>query len=82
VIVEMLFEEAATLPFGNPFSNANRAVDHLWAYGRGWRQGPPPLTVSGNELPEHLLEATKNIIGHVPALPERGYLSQPPFASI
>ncbi len=80
VTVEMLFEEAASLPFGNPFSNANRAVDHLWAYGRGWRQQPPPLTISGNELPEHFLEAAEDIIGRLPALPEQGYLSQSPAA--
>lgn len=75
VIVEMLFEEAATVPFGNPFSNANRAVDHLWAYGQGWRLRPPPLTASGNELPEDLLAAAADIVGRFPSLPKVGYLS-------
>jgi dihydrodipicolinate synthase/N-acetylneuraminate lyase len=73
--VKMLFEEAATVPFGNPFSNANRAVDHLWAHGRSWRLRPPPLTASGNELPEHLLIAAEDIVGRFPALAEIGYLS-------
>ncbi len=75
VIVEMLFEEAASVPFGNAFSNANRAVDHLWAYGREWRLRPRPLTASGNELPDDLLVAAADLVGHFPALPERGYLS-------
>jgi len=75
VIVEMLFEETAKVPFGNPFSNANRAVDHLWAYGREWYLKQPPLTVSGNELPEDLLAAAAELVGHFPALPEAGYLS-------
>jgi 4-hydroxy-tetrahydrodipicolinate synthase len=74
-LVEMLFAEAATIRFGNPFSNANRAVDHLWAYGREWRLMPPPLTASGNELPEHLLIAAADLVGHFPALPKTGYLS-------
>jgi 4-hydroxy-tetrahydrodipicolinate synthase len=74
-VVEMLFVEAANIPFGNPFSNANRAVDHLWAYGREWRLKPPPLTASGNELPEDLLVATADLVGRFPALPETGYLS-------
>jgi 4-hydroxy-tetrahydrodipicolinate synthase len=75
VIVEMLFDEAATVPFGNPFSNANRAVDHLWATGREWHLKPPPLTVSGNELPRSLLTAAADIVGRFPALSRTGYLS-------
>jgi 4-hydroxy-tetrahydrodipicolinate synthase len=75
VIVEMLFEEAASVPFGNAFSNANRAVDHLWAYGREWPLRPPPLTASGHELSDDLLAAAADLVGHFPALPERGYRS-------
>ncbi len=75
VVVEMLFEEAATVPFGNPFSNANRAVDHLWAYGQEWHLKPPPLTVSGNELPRSLLTAAADIVGRFPVLPKTGYLT-------
>ena len=74
-VVEALFAEAAPLPFGNAFSNANRAVDHLWAHGRAWRDASPPLTVSGNRLPLALLEAAEDLLGHFPALPARGYLA-------
>ena len=74
VVVNEMFAAAAKLPFGNPFSNANRAVDHLWAYGQGWTSAPAPLTISGNELPKELLEAASDIVGRFPALPERGYL--------
>ena len=74
VVVHGLFAAAAKLPFGNPVSNANRAVDHLWAYGSGWMNAPAPLTISGNELPRELLEAASDIVGRFPALPEHGYL--------
>lgn len=74
VVVSEMFAAAAKLPFGNPFSNANRAVDHLWAYGAGWDKAPAPLTISGNELPRELLEAAADLTGRFPALPERGYL--------
>jgi 4-hydroxy-tetrahydrodipicolinate synthase len=74
ILVEMLFAAAASVPFGNAFSNANRAVDHLWAHGREWPPRPPPLTASGNELPDDLLVAA-DLVGHFPALPERGYRS-------
>jgi 4-hydroxy-tetrahydrodipicolinate synthase len=36
-MVEALFEAASDIPFGNPFSNANRALDHLLAMGSSWR---------------------------------------------
>jgi 4-hydroxy-tetrahydrodipicolinate synthase len=74
VVVNEMFAAAAKLPFGNPFSNANRAVDHLWAYGSGWANAPAPLTISGNELPKELLETASDIVGRFPVLPERGYL--------
>jgi 4-hydroxy-tetrahydrodipicolinate synthase len=75
ILVEMLFAAAASVPFGNAFSNANRAVDHLRAYGREWPPRPPPLTASGHELPDDLLAAAADLVGHFPALPERGYRS-------
>jgi len=74
VVVNEMFTAAGKLPFGNPFSNANRAVDHLWAYGAGWAKAPAPLTISGNEIPQALLEAASDIVGRFPRLPERGYL--------
>lgn len=74
-VVEALFAEAANVPFGNPFSNANRAADHLWAYGSTWRDRDAPLTASGNRLPQELLEAAQDLIGLFPALPNRGYLT-------
>jgi hypothetical protein len=73
-VVNEMFAAAAKLPFGNPFSNANRAVDHLWAYGSGWMNAPAPLTISGNEIPRELLEMASDIVGRFPVLPERGYL--------
>jgi 4-hydroxy-tetrahydrodipicolinate synthase len=74
VVVNEMFTAAGKLPFGNPFSNANRAVDHLWAYGAGWAKAPAPLTISGNEIPQALLETASDIVGRFPRLPERGYL--------
>lgn len=76
VVVNEMFAAAGKLPFGNPFSNANRAVDHLWAHGAGWADAPLPLTISGNEIPRDLLETASDIVGRFPTLPERGYLGR------
>jgi 4-hydroxy-tetrahydrodipicolinate synthase len=73
-LVEALFDAAQAVPFGNPFSNANRAADHLRAVGRNWREITPPLTASGNPLPPELLAATEDILGYLPGMPEHGYL--------
>ena len=72
-MIDALFREASAVPFGNPFSNANKAADHLLAQGRDWRAKPLPVVVSGNELPLALLEAVEDLIGHFPAMSARGY---------
>jgi hypothetical protein len=57
-----------------PFSNTNRAVDHLWAYGSGWREAPRPVTISGRELPMDLIEFAFEHTNDILSLPEQGYL--------
>jgi 4-hydroxy-tetrahydrodipicolinate synthase len=74
-LVDALFGAAQELPFGNAFSNANRAADHLRAVGRGWRDVPPPITASGQPLPASLLAAAEDILGFLPCVPEHGYLT-------
>ena len=74
--VETLFAAAARLPFGNAFSNANRAADHVLAWGPGWAEAPPPLTVSGETLPRALLAAAVQTLGEHPGIPARGYLQR------
>jgi 4-hydroxy-tetrahydrodipicolinate synthase len=73
-MVEALFEAAGNVPFGNPFSNANRAVDHLLARGGSWRDSPLPMTVNGTALPAELISAAEDIIGHLPGIRQKGYL--------
>jgi 4-hydroxy-tetrahydrodipicolinate synthase len=73
-VVTELFAEASKVPFGNPFSNANRAVDHLWAHGSSWREAPLPVTISGSELPADLIAFAFEHTSGVLSLPEQGYL--------
>lgn len=75
-MVQALFQAAGKLGFGNAFSNANRAADHVRAFGHGWRAASPPLTASGNTLPAELLDAAADIIGALPGIPEGGYISR------
>lgn len=74
--IDMLFADAATIPFGNAFSNANRAADHILAYGSaGWRNVEPPVTISGLRLPVHLLETAERIVSRHIEIARPGYLS-------
>ncbi len=72
-MIDALFREASAVPFGNPFSNANKAADHLLAAGRDWRARPLPVAVGGNDLPLTLLEAVEDLVGHFPAMAAQGY---------
>lgn len=74
-VVEGLFAAAAPLPFGNAFSNANRAADHVLAYGPGWRAAPRPLTITGDEIPEALLAIAETLLARVPDVRREGYLA-------
>ncbi len=73
-VVQALFKSAAALPFGNAFSSANRAGDHVLAWGRDWRAAPPPRTISGKALPEALIAQAADGIEALGTTPERGYL--------
>lgn len=72
-VVRAVFAEAAPLPFGNPFSNANKALDHVLAWG-GADRAPAPATHSGALLPAGLLSAAEVSLRRGGFLPARGYL--------
>jgi 4-hydroxy-tetrahydrodipicolinate synthase len=72
--VERVFGAAQQVGFGNAFSNANRACDHVLAWGARWRDADPPLSVSGARLPLTLLEEAELAVSTVQNVPARGYL--------
>ncbi|MFO1433622.1 MAG: dihydrodipicolinate synthase family protein [Candidatus Competibacteraceae bacterium] len=74
-LVHTLFSAVQETTSGNPFSNTNRAIDHLLAYGQAWRQYPLPLLVSGARLPEEAVARVAGILGEAGLLPEAGYLA-------
>lgn len=74
-LTRALFAAAQETLGGNAFSNANRAVDHILAYGRGWRQQPLPLLISGAQLPDALATRTAELLEKAGLPPETGYLA-------
>ncbi len=73
-LVASLFAAADGLPSGNPFSNANRAVDHILAYGTGWKNTPARIA-SGETLPEEFLAAIETLLTEAEIDTKAGYYS-------
>ena len=73
--VSRCFEIVAGLPAGNPFTNANKLLDHVLACGPDAARQPPPVLHGGNRLPPELIEPVVAALREQQFLPERGYLA-------
>jgi dihydrodipicolinate synthase/N-acetylneuraminate lyase len=58
---------------GNAFTNANKALAHIMAYGRDALEAPPPRLYAGSYLPHSILKVVMESLTHHGLLPERGY---------
>ncbi len=65
---------AAALPEGNPFTNANKAMDHFFAHGPKAAAAPPPRLHAGSCLPPELIRSTGEILSRQELMPAHGYL--------
>ncbi len=72
--VDAVFAAAAPLPFGNAFTNANKAIDHFMAHGPGARTVNPPRLHSGQRLPVELIHTTAAALDQHGLMPTHGYL--------
>lgn len=71
--------EAATglvtgLPHGNAFANANKAMDHFFAYGPLAVEAPPPRLHAGSRLPVEVIRAVGQVLKRYDFMPSKGYL--------
>jgi hypothetical protein len=67
---------AASLSYGNPFSNANKSTDHFFAHGPSATTVPPPRVHAGTYLPPDLIHATREILSRLELMPVKGYLDK------
>ncbi len=61
-VVSAMFSLVAGFAAGNPFANANKALDHIRAWGSAWREYDPPLLYSGVRLPESFCDHAKRLL--------------------
>jgi dihydrodipicolinate synthase/N-acetylneuraminate lyase len=74
VVIDEAFKLARTIPEGNPFANANKAIDHFFAYGPNALDASAPRLHSGGQLPVEMLRATAEILRRYGLMPAAGYL--------
>jgi hypothetical protein len=72
--INEVFGIVTGLPHGNPFANANKAVDHFFAYGPKAGNAPPPRLHAGVSLPTDVIQATGQTLSRHGLMPGKGYL--------
>ncbi len=61
-------------PHGNAFTNANKAIDHYFAFGASARKKEGPMLHAGVRMSEDTIPATGDILAHLDFMPRKGYL--------
>jgi dihydrodipicolinate synthase/N-acetylneuraminate lyase len=72
-VIGKIFKIVQPLIHGNAFTNANKAIDHFFAYGPKAANRPGPLLHAGIRLPREILSATGKVLESHGFLPEGGY---------
>ena len=75
VVVAAVAQLVKVLPQGNPFSHANKALDHFFAYGPRAADAPPPRIYAGGHLPAELIRAAGEVLSREGLMPAKGYLA-------
>ena len=73
-VVNEVFQLVASVPDGNPFANANKALDHFFAHGPQAATLEPPRLHTGGRLPMKVIQTTAEALTRHGFMPGRGYL--------
>jgi len=71
--VSAVFDLVSPFPDGNAFANANKAMDHFFAYGPKAATVPPPRVHAGSSLPTEMIVETGKILDSYGLMPSKGY---------
>ncbi len=75
-VVSEVFALVQPLPYGNPFTNANKAMDHFFAFGPSANTTEGPMLHETVRIPHDIIQATGAILTHYNLMPEKGYMEQ------
>ena len=73
-VIKEAFELVKGLPKGNAFANANKAMDHFFAYGPKAAEVQPPRLHSGDSLPVEVVRQMGEILRKHGLMSSEGYL--------
>ena len=73
-VIGDVFRLVSPLPQGNAFTNANKAIDHFFAYGPRAAAVPAPRLHAGIPLPTEMIRETGEILQRNGFMPGKGYL--------
>jgi dihydrodipicolinate synthase/N-acetylneuraminate lyase len=73
-VVAEVFRLVGGLHDGNPFANANKAIDHFFAHGSRAAGASAPRLHAGSSLPVEVIRATGETLTRHGLLPTKGYL--------
>jgi 4-hydroxy-tetrahydrodipicolinate synthase len=73
-VVNEVFALVQPLPYGNPFTNANKAIDHFFAFGPSASTAEGPMLHKKIRIPQNILQATGDILARYNLMPEKGYI--------
>jgi len=74
-VMNEVFTLIQSVPQGNMFTNANKAIDHYMANGPLSSQTEGPMLHAGVRLPESIISETGKILSSFGLMPSKGYLS-------
>jgi dihydrodipicolinate synthase/N-acetylneuraminate lyase len=75
-MVKEVSEAVKDFPGGNAFTNANKVMDHFFAYGESAINIEPPLTHSGIRLTKEFIETAGDALRRNGLMRSKGYMSQ------
>jgi 4-hydroxy-tetrahydrodipicolinate synthase len=68
------FALVKTLTCGNPYTNANKAFDHFYAFGPSAKSKEGPMLKGGCRIPREIIGAIGDLLKNYQLMPEKGYL--------
>jgi len=73
-VVNGVFDVVRLCTEGNIYANANKAIDHFFAFGPGATDVPGPRLHAGGRLPREMLGKTGEELQRHGLMPQKGYL--------
>ena len=70
-----VFALVQSLPCGNAFTNANKAIDHFFAFGPRADGEAGPMLHAGVRIPDDIITATGDVLRRRQLMPDKGYLT-------